>query len=182
MKEYEARGLKAKIPLIGDGICTDEFVLPFMGEEAVGYVGALHYSAALQTKVNQEFVTKYRAKYNRWPSMHSEATFTTAKWIDEALKKIDGKFTKKDFMDAIRTVRFEAPRGPVSLDEYGNPIHNVYIRKVERTTLFGYKDPELWNVVIKTYPNVSQFWTWTAQEFLRQPVYSRDWPPCRYCE
>jgi branched-chain amino acid transport system substrate-binding protein len=40
---------------------------------------------------------------------------------------------------------------------------------------------ELQNTVIHTYPAVSQFWTYKPEEFLKQPVYSRDFPPCRHC-
>jgi branched-chain amino acid transport system substrate-binding protein len=63
-----------------------------------------------------------------------------------------------------------------------NPVENIYIRKVEKTTLFGDKKPQLWNVVIKTYPNVGQFWTYNKAAYLKQPVYTRDFPPCKYCE
>jgi len=28
---------------------------------------------------------------------------------------------------------------------------------------------------------VSQFWKYTPEEFLKQPVYSREFPPCRHC-
>jgi hypothetical protein len=70
----------------------------------------------------------------------------------------------------------DAPRGPVKLDAQGNPIQNVYIRKVERN-----KDGELQNTVIVTIPAVSQFWKYGPEEFLKQPVYSRDFPPCRAC-
>jgi len=48
--------------------------------------------------------------------------------------------------------------------------------------MFGYDKEELWNTVIKTYPNVSQFWTYDKDKFLAQPLYSRDFPPCKYCE
>jgi len=40
---------------------------------------------------------------------------------------------------------------------------------------------ELQNTVVHTYPAVPQFWTYRHEEFLKQPVYSRDFPPCRYC-
>jgi hypothetical protein len=33
-----------------------------------------------------------------------------------------------------------------------------------------------------SYPNVSQFWTYGKDAFLKQPVYSRDFSPCRFCE
>jgi branched-chain amino acid transport system substrate-binding protein len=68
-------------------------------------------------------------------------------------------------------------RGPVSFDKYGNVVGNVYIRRVEK------KDGKLVNAVIKTYPNVSQFWTYDAEEFLKNPVYNRDsYPANRYIE
>jgi hypothetical protein len=40
---------------------------------------------------------------------------------------------------------------------------------------------ELQNSVIHTYPAVSQFWTYKPEDFLKQPLYTRDWPPCRGC-
>jgi len=35
--------------------------------------------------------------------------------------------------------------------------------------------------VIYTYPAVSQFWKYSPEEFLKQPVYAREFPPRRYC-
>ena len=52
----------------------------------------------------------------------------------------------------------------------------MFIRKCER------KNGKLVNTVIKTYPNVSQFWTYPEDEFLKNPVYSRDWPPAKNLE
>jgi branched-chain amino acid transport system substrate-binding protein len=63
-----------------------------------------------------------------------------------------------------------------------NPIQDIYIKKVEKKQMFGYDKLELWNTVIKTYPAVSQFWTYGKDRFLAQPVYSRDFPPCKFCE
>src|SRR2546425_973395 len=63
--------------------------------------------------------------------------------------------------------------GMIAFDEYGNVVGNIYIRKVEK------KDGRLVNTNIYTYSNVSQFWTYDPKEFLKQPVYSRDWPPMK---
>ena len=52
---------------------------------------------------------------------------------------------------------------------------NVYVRKVERV------NGRLQNTVIHTFPNVSQFWTWKPDEYLKQPPYTRDYPPCKHC-
>jgi len=53
------------------------------------------------------------------------------------------------------------------MDDYGSPLENVYIRKVERV------NGELQNTVIQTVPKVSQFWKYNPAEYLRQPLYSR---------
>ena len=64
----------------------------------------------------------------------------------------------------------------MSFDEFGNVVGNIYIRKVEK------KDGKFVNTVVKTYPNVSQFWTYGKDEFLKNPVYSRDYPPAKNLE
>jgi branched-chain amino acid transport system substrate-binding protein len=180
-KQLRASGNKK--PIVAGGTSYDEFALPFMGDEAIGDVSSLHYSAALQTPENEAFVKAYRAKYGKVPSYYSENNYTTALWIDEAIKKAGGKWPgSEEFIKIMSSLKINAPRGPVELDDMRNPIENVYIKKVTKTKMFGYDKDELWNVVIKTYPHVSQFWTYGKDAFLKQPVYSRDFPPCKYCE
>ena len=65
------------------------------------------------------------------------------------------------------------PRGPIKLDDYGNPTENIYIVKVEKV------GGKLQNTVVHTYPMVSQFWTYKADEFLKTPAYDRNYPPVR---
>jgi len=91
---------------------------------------------------------------------------------DTAVEALKGDLRdKKKLMEALRNVKITCPRGPMKLDAYGSPIQNVYIRKVERVK------GELQNTVIKTYENVSQFWKWTPEEYLKEPMYSRNFPP-----
>ena len=180
-KQLRASGYKK--PIIGGGTSYDEFALPFMGDEVVGDVSSLQYSAALTTPKNEAFVKAYRAKYGKVPSYFSESNYTTAQLIDETIKKLNGKFAgAEQFVKTMATLTVDAPRGPVSFDDMRNPIQNIYIKKVEKKKMFGNDKDELWNTVIKTYPNVSQFWIYSKDKFLAQPVYSRDYPPCQYCE
>ena len=176
-KQYQDAGLKARLPLIGGGTTFDEFVLPSLGDEAIGGISPLIYSAALDTPVNTQFVKAYRAKFGKVPSYFSETCYTTGRWINEAAQAVGGKVEDREaFLAALRKVEIpDAPRGPIKLDSYGNPIQNIYVRKVEK------KDGELWNTVIQTFPAVSQFWKYPPEEFLKQPVYSRDFPPCKHC-
>jgi branched-chain amino acid transport system substrate-binding protein len=180
-KQLVAAGIKK--PIIGGGTSYDEFVLPSMGDEVLGHVSALQYSAALDTPRNLAFVKKYRDKYGKVPSYYSESNYTTAQMIHEVMKKTGGKWPgPEEFVKMLASLKIEAVRGPVEFDDLRNPIHNIYIKKVEKKKLFGYDKEELWNTVIKTYPKVSQFWTYKKEEFLKQPVYSRDFPPCKNCK
>ena len=178
LKQYEEAGLKARIPLIGGGPAVDEALLPSMGDEALGVVTPLIYSGALETPANRRFVKEYRARFGKVPSYFSETNYTSGRWINEAVKALGGNVEDREkLLAALRKVEIaDAPRGPVRLDTYGNPIQNVYFRKVERN-----REGELQNTVIVTIPAVSQFWKYSPDAFLRQPVYSRDVPPCRYC-
>jgi branched-chain amino acid transport system substrate-binding protein len=177
-KQYQEAGLKAKIPLIGGGPAVDEALLPAMGDEALGTITPLQYSGALDTPVNRRFVKDYRARFGKVPSYFAESNYTSARWIHEAVKTLRGNVEDREtLLAALRKVEIaDAPRGPVKLDAHGNPIQNVYFRKVERNSA-----GELQNTVFLTMPAVSQFWKYNPDEFLRQPVYSRDVPPCRHC-
>ena len=69
-KQLRASGYKK--PIVGGGTSYDEFALPFMGDEVIGDVSALQYSAALETPKNEAFVKAYRTKYGKVPSYFSE--------------------------------------------------------------------------------------------------------------
>ena len=177
-KQYQDAGLTGKIPLIGGGPAVDEALLPQMGDEALGVMTPLIYSAALDTPANRKFVKDYRAKFGKVPSYFSETNYTSGRWIAEAVKAVDGKVEDREaFLAALKKVQIpDALRGPVKLDAHGNPIQNVYIRKVERN-----KDGELQNTVILTIPAVSQFWKYAPEDYLKTPLYQRDVPACKAC-
>ena len=178
LKQYQEAGLKDKLPLLGGGTITDETVLPQMGDEAIGVITALHYSQALDNATNQKFNKSFEAAAGKIASYYSEATYTNARWIVEAVKAVNGKVEDRDaFLTALRRVDLkESARGPLKVDDFGNPIQNIYIRKVERV------GGRLQNTVIATYPAVSQFWKYKPDEYMKRPLYSRDYPPCKYCQ
>jgi branched-chain amino acid transport system substrate-binding protein len=150
-KQLRAAGYKK--PLIGGGTNYDEFILPSMGDEVIGDVSSFMYSSALETPKNEAFVKKYRGLYGKVPSYYSEANYTTARWIDETMKKHGGKYPGPlEFIKTMQGIKLDAVRGPVSLDDRLTAINNIYIKKVEKKKTFGYDKDELWNTVIKTYP------------------------------
>ncbi len=176
-KQYAEAGLKGRLPLIGGGTFTDEHVLPSMGDEAIGIITALQYSAAIDTPANKKFAAAFEGKAAKSPSYYSETTYTNARWIVEAVKAVKRNVEDREaFLAALRKVGLaDAPRGPITIDKYGNPVQNIYVRKVEKV------GGRLQNTVIHTFPAVSQFWKYNPEEYMKAPLYSRDYPPCKYC-
>ncbi len=177
LKQFEEAGLKGKTPVLAAQVAVDEALLRNMGDEAIGVISASHYSAALDTPANRKFVTAYRKAFGTDPGYYSVGAYTAGLFLKQALEKVAGRIEDTDtFLKALRTVAIaDAPGGPIRLDKYGNPVHNIYIRRVER------KEGRLQNTVLHTFESVSQFWNSPEAEFLKQPPYSRNYPPCRFC-
>ena len=171
-KQYQDAGLKGELPLLGGGTTFDEFVLPSLGDEAMGGDEPLIYSAALDTPINKRFVAEYREKFGRFRRTISETCYTTGRWINEAAQAVGGDVeNRENFLGA----RVEIPTPPAapssSMLRQPDPEH---LRPQGGAT-----DGELWNTVVQTYPNVSQFWKYKPEEFLKQPVYDRTLRPAR---
>ncbi len=177
LRQFVEYGLKDKIRPVGGMTALDEAVLRNMGDEALGIVTACWYSAELDNELNKTFASSFRRQFSYDPGFYAAATYVEAAVLEAALKNVGGKIEDKDaFMAALRATKTDTVRGPVRFDQFGNVVGNVYIRKVTR------KDGRLVNSVIKTYPDVSQFWTYDPKQFLANPVYSRDFPPAKNLE
>jgi len=177
LKQYSEYGYK-KIPVFGNPTCVDEGVLRNMGDEALGVYSASWYSAVLDTPENKRFVQAIQNEYKVVPGFYTAGTYVTAMYLESALNSIKGRFEDKAaFVKALHNVRLDAsPMGPIRIDEYGKPVLNIYVRKVER------KDGRLVNSIVATYKDVSQFWSFDPAKFLAAPVYSRDYPPAKNLE
>ncbi len=175
-KQYGESALRGKVPLIGTGVFSDQSSLQGMGDEAIGHVGALIWAPTLANPANRAFLQLAEPKLKRPPSYFHAVMYSAGRWILEAVKSLDGNVEDRDrLLAALRKASetTEDPRGPIKLDEYGNPTENVYIVKVERV------GGRLQNTIIHTYPMVSQFWTYKPDEFLKTPAYDRGYPPVK---
>jgi branched-chain amino acid transport system substrate-binding protein len=177
LRQFNEYGLTGKMKVVGGMTALDEAVLRNMGDEALGILTACWYSAELDNPINQKFADAFRKQWKYDPGFYAAATYTEAAVLDQTLQKIGGKIEDKQaFMKAVRSGKFNTCRGPVQFDQYGNVVGNVYVRRVTR------KEGRLVNTVIYTYPNVSQFWTYKPEEYLKNPPYSRDYPPAKNLE
>jgi branched-chain amino acid transport system substrate-binding protein len=177
LRQFIEYGLKDKMAVIGGMTALDESVLRNMGDEALGILTTSWYSAELDNPLNKAFAPAFRKQFKYDPGFYAAGTTVAGAVLEAALKTTGGKVEdKKAFMAAIRGSNADTVRGVVKFDEFGNAVGDVYIRKVTRS------DGRLVNSVIKTYPDVSQFWTYDKAEFLKNPVYSRDYPPAKNLE
>src|SRR5438270_6199147 len=177
LRQFIEYGLKDKMAVIGGMTALDESVLRNMGDEAQGILTTSWYSAELDNPLNKVFAPAFRKQFKYDPGYYAASTYLSGQVLEAALKTTKGDVEdKKALMAAIRGSNADTVRGQVKFDDLGNAIGNVYIRKVTKS------DGRLVNSVIKTYPDVTQFWTYNKDEFLKNPVYSRDYPPAKNLE
>ncbi|MGH6737419.1 MAG: ABC transporter substrate-binding protein, partial [Bradyrhizobium sp.] len=150
MKQYAERGLdKAGIRVIGPGDVMDDDLLNGMGDAALGTVTAHLYSAAHPSQMNKDFVAAYKKDFGNRPGFMAVSGYDGIHLIYAALKKTNGNTDGDKLVEAMKWMKWESPRGPISIDpETRDIIQNIYIRKVEKV------DGELYNVEFQTFPDV----------------------------
>src|SRR6202049_153686 len=150
VKQYVERGLdKAGIRLIGPGDVTDDDLLNGMGDAVIGTVTAHLYSAAHPSAMNKEFVAAYKKAFSSRPGFMAVSGYDGIHLIYEALKKTGGNTEGDKLIEAMKGMKWESPRGPISIDpETRDIVQNIYIRKVEKV------DGELYNVEFQTFEAV----------------------------
>ena len=178
MRAYADLGVKDKIPLLAGWTAMDDALLKSLGDEAVGVISAAWYSSEANTPSNKRFVEAMQKAYLALPGGYSAGMYVAGQCVEAAIQALGDKADdRKALAAALHKVSLtDTPRGPVKFDQYGNVIGDVFIRRCER------KGGQLVNTVIKTYPGVSQFWTYDEKAFLANPVYSRDYPPAKNLE
>jgi branched-chain amino acid transport system substrate-binding protein len=179
MKAYGDSGLK--YPVVTGWTGADDALLKGFGDEAIGLISCSPYSLEIDTTSNHRFIEGMQKNFGVVPGLYAAGLYISCQSVDAALKALGGDASDKTKMiAALRAVTLaDTPRGPLKFDHFGNAVGNFYIRRCDTEgAKYGLK---LWNKVIKTYENVSQFWVWPEQEFLAHPVYSRDYPPLTKC-
>jgi branched-chain amino acid transport system substrate-binding protein len=133
-KQFTERGLdKAGIKLIGPGDIVDDNDLPGMGDSMLGVVTAGIYSAAHPSQTNKDYVAAFEKANNMRPNFISLGGYDGMHVIYEALKKAGGKTDGDTLVNAMKGLKWESPRGPISIDpETREIVQNIYMGKVEK--------------------------------------------------
>jgi branched-chain amino acid transport system substrate-binding protein len=132
-KAFQERGFPGD-KILGQGeITMDDNALKSMGDSALGIRTVFHYGWEHKSAANEAFVKAFRAEYNRSPDVFSIGGWDGMHLIYEALKKTGGKADGDSLIAAAKGMKWESPRGPISIDpETRDIVQTVYIRKVEK--------------------------------------------------
>lgn len=164
-------GLKDRIPLLGGEVLLDNSNIRNLPPEVVeGLISSGHWTEGLDAPETQAFVELVDKATGKIPSYYVAATWTAAQYIQAALEALNGDTSDKQKMiEVMKGLELQTPFGPSRMDDYGNPIYDIAIRKVVVRD-----DGRVWNVPVEIYEDIDQFWPFTAEEYLKQPVYSRE--------
>ncbi len=128
VKQFSQAGLMKKLPLLS-AFTVDGTTLPSLRDAAVGSVSGAMWDVALKTPGNAEFVAAFRKKYDRTPSLYAAVGYDTARLLDIAVKKVNGKTENKAaFAAAVKAAGSELKsiRGPFSFNTNNMPVQNYY--------------------------------------------------------
>ena len=134
-KAMAERGIDPrKTRIMGQGELTDDNALKSMGDAGMGIITVFHYDWNHNSAMNRDFVKAYNEAYGgRNPDLFSIGGWDGMHLIYETLKKTGGKTDAETLVAAAKGMRWESPRGPISIDpETRDIIQTVYIRRVEK--------------------------------------------------
>jgi len=149
-KQFAERGLgQSGIKIIGPGDLTDDDELNGLGDQMLGMITAHQYSALHDSPMNKAYVAAFKQANNFRPNFISLGGYDGMHVIYEALKKTGGKTDGDALLAAMKGMRWESPRGMISIDpDTRDIVQNIYMRKVEKV------NGELYNVEFQTFEAV----------------------------
>jgi branched-chain amino acid transport system substrate-binding protein len=131
VKDYAAAGLNRTIPLVGPGFLTDG-TLEAQGEAAQGLLTTLHYGDGLDNPKNIAFRAAYVKAFKSEPDVYAVQGFDAAQLLIAGMNAVKGDLTKRtELVKAMEEAKLDSPRGSFALTRSHNPIHDIYLRKVE---------------------------------------------------
>ena len=130
LKDYQAAGLKGKIPLFGSGFLTDG-VLDAVGDAGEGVETTLHYADGLDTKKDKAFRLAYAKTFKLQPDVYAVQGYDAGQLLAAGIDAVKGNVgDKAGMIKAMEAAKIDSPRGPWTLSKAHNPVQDMYLRKV----------------------------------------------------
>lgn len=117
---YADQGFDAsRMPIASLSMAEEEIRL-IGPERCVGHITAATYFQSLSNPQNAHFLELWRRRFGDRPtSTWSEMAYTQVHLFARALQRV-GSLDTRRLVEAVRTVRFDSPEGPVSVDPDNN--------------------------------------------------------------
>jgi branched-chain amino acid transport system substrate-binding protein len=151
LRDYQAAGLKGRIPLYGSGFLTDG-ILEAAGDAAEGVETTLHYGDNLETPRNNAFRVAYVRAFKIPPDVYAVQGYDAGLLLAAGMRAVKGDIRrKKEIIAAMEKAEIDSPRGKWKMSRAHNPVQDMYLRKVTN------KENKVTGVAIKAldYPPAS---------------------------
>jgi branched-chain amino acid transport system substrate-binding protein len=172
-KQLNDFGMIGKIKILAGSSFGDASTLSQVGQLLDGTMSGSIYSGTLPYPEFKAFNEKFKTKNGRDSTLFAEGMYEALQIISQAAVAVNGNIEDQTaFRAAVDKVKVNTPRGPVAFDQYHNAVANMYLNKV---TKIG----DAWvNDLQETFPAVTQYWTYTPEEFNAALPFGRDNPKC----
>lgn len=186
VQAYNDFGLKDEIPLIGSQDLVADDAIRYYGDEALGIVAGTPFSPNIDRPEMQQFVDAYRERTGNTPTFWGGYSYNAATTIDHILwhlREEEGippeelpEYVRTNPIEFVETVQeielTDAPNSDVRWDEYNWPVRDWYL-----VELVPGDDGTITHDILNTFSEVRFHWTFSPEDFLAEPMFSRDFPP-----
>jgi branched-chain amino acid transport system substrate-binding protein len=127
----QARQLGINAPLLGGDGWDSPSLVEVAGDAMEGNFFSNHFSGEDQSPVIQEFIKKFRAKYNENPDAMAALGYDSAMILADAIKRAGGTEPEK-LRDAIAATKdFPGVTGKITIDEKRNASKSAVILTIK---------------------------------------------------
>lgn len=127
LKQYADSGVG--IPLIGTAFSFDQTILAAVGKAAIGVNNTSQWNKDLDNEANKAFVSSFKEKYGRLPSLYASQGFDAAILLSNVNAK--APISNPDLFRAeLEQADFSSVRGAFKFGRNHHPIQSYFVREV----------------------------------------------------
>ncbi|MBX3441065.1 MAG: ABC transporter substrate-binding protein [Planctomyces sp.] len=127
----QARNLGIKVPLMGGDGWDSEKLTEIGGAALEGCFYSNHYSHQDPSPRVQEFITKYRSKFNKTPDGLAALGYDAARILFEAIDRAQSRDGAAIARELAATQGFDGVTGRISIDADRNPVKQAVILEIK---------------------------------------------------
>jgi branched-chain amino acid transport system substrate-binding protein len=129
-QQMEEFGISGNIVPLGSGFVTAG-ILDVLGDTALGLIQSSQYTPSFDSPANAAFIEAYSETTGQEAGVYSSQGYLAAETIALAIDSLGGDTTDPAATaGAVRSLSFESHAGPISFDDNGQAIRDLYITRI----------------------------------------------------